>query len=823
MTRRFPSGRISSLPAALLLLGLVPSTTWAQRATLGEWSAPMSWPVGAVHMATLPNGKVLTWGHTGDEVADPAHQHHIDVWEPSTGQHVSLHVGDAQNNHDMFCGSSAFLADGTLVVATGAIAVADPRTTAFDWRTNSVVATKNMNQGRYYPTTTTLGDGTVLMTGGWFGSAAAIGAKPEVFTATGWRTLANAHIDFAKNPDGEPDWGFIDNSSYFPWTVVAPNGRVFYAGPENKMRWIDTAGAGAVTYAGEREPNGGKWRDYGNFVPFTTGKILVAGGGGPGSSWTAAPEDTWVIDINSGTPQVTRAGDLAFGRRQSNLTLLANGEVFINGGYGGGRDINDGQAQQQTAVYAGEIWNPATGAWRTVASATSRFEYHSSATLLPDGRVLAASGPCNTCQASFLAQVYSPPHLFDASGNPAVRPVISSAPEAIAYGQTFTVAFSSAPGISKAHIIRLGSVTHATNFDQRLVPLSFTLGSGSLTVSAPASGNIAPPGYYMLFLVNGAGVPSVAKILKVGSGLSAPLPVDLPVGRLVSFQSLNLPGRAIRHTNYLGYLEPVSAGSPAQVRNDASFFIRPGLADASCVSFEARNLPGYYLRHQDRRVKLSADDGSALLRQDATWCPKAGLAGSGVSFQAKNLPGSYLRHINLELWLQAPDGSAQFNQDATFTVFPAWSFGMPRGGAGSFQSVNVTGSSIRHLNYLGQLSPVGAGSPAQDREDATFYVRAGLADASCVSFEAKNLPGYYLRHQDRRVKLQASTGTALFRQDATWCPNVGLTGFDVSFQSKNLPGSYLRHTNYELWLEAPDGSALFNPDATFRAIAPWSP
>ena len=173
----------------------------------------------------------------------------------------------------------------------------------------------------------------------------------------------------------------------------------------------------------------------------------------------------------------------------------------------------------------------ATGAWTTLAAETATRQYHSTALLLADGRVLSSGGGiCGTCDAvDYLAkdaQVFTPPYLFaaDGSGALAQRPVITSAPASAAYGSAITVQTPDAAAIRKAGLVRLGAVTHSVNMEQRYVPLGFTAGAGSLSATAPANANLAPPGVYMLFLVDAAGVPSVAHMITLGGSAPPPPP-----------------------------------------------------------------------------------------------------------------------------------------------------------------------------------------------------------------------------------------------------------------------------------------------------------
>jgi hypothetical protein len=183
-------------------------------------------------------------------------------------------------------------------------------------------------------------------------------------------------------------------------------------------------------------------------------------------------------------------------------------------------------------VYAAERWNPATNQWTTLAAQRQTRQYHSTATLLPDGRVVSAGGGiCGTCdQVGYLAkdaEVFSPPYLFDASGAPAQRPTITSAPATIATGSTFSVATPNASSIRKVALVRLGSSTHSTEMEQRYLPLSFTAGTGALTVAAPLSPNTAPPGPYMLFVLDANGVPSVASMVSVSAATNSAPKVDI--------------------------------------------------------------------------------------------------------------------------------------------------------------------------------------------------------------------------------------------------------------------------------------------------------
>jgi hypothetical protein len=197
---------------------------------------------------------------------------------------------------------------------------------------------------------------------------------------------------------------------------------------------------------------------------------------------------------------------MAFARRHLNLTVLPTGEVLATGGVGGTAfdDVSKG-------VHAAEIWSPETGQWTTLSSNVVTRGYHATSLLMPDGRVLhAGSGGGAGAPNELNAEFYSPPYLFRG-----VRPVIASAPSEVHYGEQFRVVTPDASAITQVSLIRLGAVTHAFDENQRFQRLSFSADATGLAVTTPSSSNRAPPGHYMLFVLNGAGVPSIAKIIRI--------------------------------------------------------------------------------------------------------------------------------------------------------------------------------------------------------------------------------------------------------------------------------------------------------------------
>jgi hypothetical protein len=198
-----------------------------------------------------------------------------------------------------------------------------------------------------------------------------------------------------------------------------------------------------------------------------------------------------------------------FPRRQLNATILADGTVLATGGSSGpGFDNADG------AVLAAELWNPVSELWTRLAPMHVPRLYHSTAVLLPDGRILSAGGGGYNPKAGgnpdeTSAEFFSPPYLFKGP-----RPTITSAPAEIKTGKLFAIQTPDINAISRVTLVRLSSVTHAFNMNQRFNELSFFKVGTNLIAKAPASPNVMPPGHYLLFVLNASGVPSTAKIIR---------------------------------------------------------------------------------------------------------------------------------------------------------------------------------------------------------------------------------------------------------------------------------------------------------------------
>jgi hypothetical protein len=197
---------------------------------------------------------------------------------------------------------------------------------------------------------------------------------------------------------------------------------------------------------------------------------------------------------------------MAFARTHHNLTTLPDGNVLVTGG-GTQKDGYD----PQFAVYQPELWSPITQKFTLMAPGAVPRLYHSVGLLLPDASVLVSGGGRDgTAIDELNAEIFYPPYFFKGA-----RPSVTAAPATLTYGSSFAVTTPDAATITSVSMIHLGATTHGFNQNQGFLSLSFQQNSGSLQVQAPANSNLAPPGHYMLFLVNSSGVPSVASILQI--------------------------------------------------------------------------------------------------------------------------------------------------------------------------------------------------------------------------------------------------------------------------------------------------------------------
>lgn len=439
-------------------------------------------PLVPAHVALLPNGKVLTWVSGRNTY----------VWDPETK--TSIRTLTPKGTGSLMCPGYVHLADGRIFLAGGQGAAGGTQglssTLIFDWNTNKWIKGPRLSARRWYPSLTMLGNGEVLILGG--------GPKvPQVLRTDGTlRSLTTAPLVLRKR---------------YPFINTMSTGDVGFFGHDPTLRTLDTSGNGSWTSFGQRDAIE---RVYGTFAMFDIDKVLVAGGGPSGQFPTASAV---VVEMVDGALVSTPTDPLHTARRQGHLTILADGTVLFSGG----QNSKSESVDLSKRVTTPELWDPATGQWTELAVPQITRQYHSVALLLPDGRVFnAGGGYCAKCSRpkyhETSAEIFSPPYLFDENGQLAPRPVVEVWPATALPGGTYSVQVSSATGVAKVGLVKLGADTHSIDQGQRYVPLTLAqTGADTYDVTLPPQAGAVPPGYYMLFAVDGNGVPSVAKMVQV--------------------------------------------------------------------------------------------------------------------------------------------------------------------------------------------------------------------------------------------------------------------------------------------------------------------
>ncbi|MFQ5494509.1 MAG: galactose oxidase-like domain-containing protein, partial [Phycisphaerae bacterium] len=491
---------------------LYASTTPEPPSAVGRWLPPQPWPVTAIHSALLPTGKVLQYSYP---TSDPGSR--AMLFDPDTGLFDNVTM-----NTNIFCSGQSLLADGRLFVTGGNdVGCAEsPRgikdTHIFDPVSMTWTKLGDMSVGRWYPTNVLLGDGRLLLLSGIDHNCESTPVVERFTPGGGIEVMAGAAR-------------FLP---LYPLMHLLTSGKVAQVGPNPDAYTFDPM-AGTWEFVAVSSTG---WRGSGTsvLVPGETDAVMIIGGAQNGAV-TASCER---IDFSDPVPQWRPTGSLTTARAHANAVILPDRTVLV---VGGGEE-----GLYCSPISVPELYDPATETWTPLPPQVYGRMYHSTAVLLPDGRVLSAGQDADA--SGSWGEIYEPAYLFRGP-----RPVITTAPVQITYGDAFTVATPAAANITSVALIRPSAVTHSVNMDQRYVGLSFSLGnSGALLVTAPSDGNRAPPGYYMLFLVDAQGVPSVAKMVRLATSCPVSFSPRLPLG-------------AVPATRYLSF-EGANAGQQTAVR-----------------------------------------------------------------------------------------------------------------------------------------------------------------------------------------------------------------------------------------------------------------
>ena len=491
-----------SLAASAVASISSPRAGYAVPADGGSWSAPFpAAPTVSIHLSLLPTSnheraRLLSYGGveknpaTGDK-SSWTRTYVLDI--PTDQVVVSSAIQANNTDTTLFCGGHTFLHDGRLITMGGQVNAlyngaadvcyfeAEP---SFRWSKAAAA------ESRWYPSLCTLPDGQVTVLSGTTTGQGQRNPLPQVWdpTAGTIRNLTSA----------------LRAVALYPKIFVAPDGRVVMVGPERLTRFLDTNGLGKWS-EGPNSIQG--QRNYGMAVMYDHGKIMIAGGAPKNN---AEPTKTVeILDLGASRPAWRSGAQPMFhARKHANSTMLPDGTILVTGGTNSA-GFNDPTG----AVYAAELWNPATETWTLMASAQVLRIYHSTALLLPDGRVLSAGGTTATNggpSGSRVAEIFSPPYLFRGS-----RPVVTAAAGTAALGSTFAFESPDAASIRAVNLLSIGSTTHTFNMNQRINRLSFTSSGTTVTARLDSDRTRQLPGYYMMFALNADGVPSIGRMIRV--------------------------------------------------------------------------------------------------------------------------------------------------------------------------------------------------------------------------------------------------------------------------------------------------------------------
>ena len=502
-------------------LGLPPPATSEQQQPLSECGgAPDCWqsldpsPRKVVHGNLLSNGRVLLFAGAA-ESGEPLAGNGV-IWDPATDLRSQVDLMD-----DLFCAHQSFLPDGRLFVVGGDHM--GEHTNNHSWTftphptnpaSGSWARLGDMAFARWYPTSVRLGDGRVLAVSGDMDVDFERMVIPEVEVF-----------------DGHGNWSTVGGAARFfrglyPGLHLLPSGEIFYT----RTSWNAESEPGTETaYLTLTGPNSGFWSDFGQqeFHDRSEGmsvmtidttvqpertRLYVFGGGQSSTEPTDPPfpgsnnKTAEVIEFNGSLAGASwqRIADLNFGRTNLNAIALPTGKILIVGG-----ESHGGRFSPENRVPQVETYDPATNAWTVGASLGRHRGYHTTIILLPDGRVLAAGG-AEVFEGTM--EIYSPAYLNQPGGT---RPTITSAPAGVGYAGQFTINTPNAAQIESVSLLAPIAVTHQTDPAQRYIKLPILArNNGSITTRTPAHGNIAPPGDYMLFVVQD-GIPSVGRFMRI--------------------------------------------------------------------------------------------------------------------------------------------------------------------------------------------------------------------------------------------------------------------------------------------------------------------
>ncbi|MET9991636.1 galactose oxidase early set domain-containing protein [Streptomyces mutabilis] len=489
-------------------------TGTAEECANGRWDVlPTQNPVRSMHSVVLHNGKVLLIAGSGnDPEMFEAGTFTSAVYDPQTGDYKTI-----PTPKDMFCAGHVQLKDGRVLVMSGNLGYPSADGTigyqgykdsyVFDPETETYLKTNDMNDGHWYPSATILGNGDVISFGGLREDSTGS------VTAELWSDEQQKWL---------PTWQVNQTWSYwglYPSMILMQDGRLFYSGSHVFGNNIPGTGSAIYDYGANTvtEVPGLQRKDERDqsmsvlLPPAQDQKVLTIGGGNIDSNPDAnrltdiidlkQPDPTYVAGpplpqgtVDLGNGPVPQTGDQ--GKMYVSAVLLPDGKVLETGG---------ALHNRANPVFETSIFDPATETFDPVAVDPEARGYHSSAFLLPDGRVMTTGDNPGNGSWNHDVSVYTPPYLLKGE-----RPTITSVIDTEwNYGDTQRITVDRP--IAKAELIRPAAVTHSSDPNQRFVDLPLSVDGDNVDLNVTSNPNLAPPGWYMLFAVDANGVPSVAK------------------------------------------------------------------------------------------------------------------------------------------------------------------------------------------------------------------------------------------------------------------------------------------------------------------------
>ena len=478
----------------------------------GAWGPTVDFPVIPAAGVQEPSGRVVVWSSWASDQfhSTPGGQTAMSQWNPLTKE-ISKRVV-TNTHHDMFCPGIAIDGTGMLIVTGGNDATV---TSLYDAEKDQWFEGPPMHLRRGYQSTTTLSDGRVFVIGGSWAGGSNVAKDGEVYdpAARTWSNLPGAKVKPMLTDDMEGAWRADNHGWLFGWKNLT----IFQAGPSVAMNWYYAAGSGDVKKGGKRMDDDDSMS--GNAVMFDAvkGKILTVGGSPDyESSWATANAHIITLGEPGEIAKVELAGKngtMHSERVFHTSTVLPDGKVFIVGGQTFGIAFNEEHVQ-----FVPELYDPDTNTFTQLQQSNFARVYHHISILLPDARVLTAGGGlCGNCSANhYDGQIFTPPYLLTARGEPRPRPRFAkNPPRSAPVGGT--IAFATAAKIASASLVRLCSTSHTVNTDQRRVPLTLSRlwFTNSYTARLPTDPGILIPGPWMLFVMDRDGVPSFAQTIMV--------------------------------------------------------------------------------------------------------------------------------------------------------------------------------------------------------------------------------------------------------------------------------------------------------------------